>query len=76
MTAGRALRAYVSATIGFERLGKALGRQQKSLMTVSKRNGPSDFCPRWGGFTSVRNDEEQRTKQQRRKQQRGPDNRN
>ena len=36
---GRAtLRAYINATIGFERLGKVLGRQQNSLMRMF---GPS-----------------------------------
>jgi DNA-binding phage protein len=33
-----ALRAYVNATIGFERLGKVVGRPQKSLMRMF---GPS-----------------------------------
>jgi DNA-binding phage protein len=29
-----ALRAYINATIGFDRLGKVLGRPQKSLMRM------------------------------------------
>lgn len=37
---GRAtLRAYINATIGFERLGKVLGRPQKSLMRMFGPDG-------------------------------------
>ena len=34
-----ALRAYINATLGFERLGAALGRPQKSLMRMFGPNG-------------------------------------
>jgi hypothetical protein len=34
-----ALRAYINATIGFERLGKVLGRPQKSLMRMFGPDG-------------------------------------
>jgi hypothetical protein len=34
-----ALRDYINATIGFERLGKVLGRPQKSLMRIFGPNG-------------------------------------
>ena len=34
-----ALRAYVNATIGFEKLGAALGRPHKSLMRMFGPNG-------------------------------------
>lgn len=33
------LRAYINATIGFERLGKVLGRPQKSLMRMFGPDG-------------------------------------
>lgn len=37
---GRAsLRSYINATIGFERLGKVLGRPQKSLMRMLGPDG-------------------------------------
>jgi DNA-binding phage protein len=37
---GRAtLRAYINATVGFERLSKVLGRPQKSLMRMFGRDG-------------------------------------
>jgi DNA-binding phage protein len=34
-----ALRSYINATIGFERLSKVLGRPQKSLMRMLGPNG-------------------------------------
>jgi len=34
-----ALRAYINATIGFERLGKVLCRSQKSLMRIFRPHG-------------------------------------
>jgi DNA-binding phage protein len=34
-----ALRVYINATIGFERLGKVLGRPQKSLMRMFGPDG-------------------------------------
>jgi DNA-binding phage protein len=34
-----ALRAYINATIGFERLGEVLGRPQKSLMRMFGPDG-------------------------------------
>lgn len=34
-----ALRAYINATIGFERLGKVLGRSEKSLMRMFGPDG-------------------------------------
>jgi len=34
-----ALRAYINATIGFDRLSKVLGRPQKSLMRMFGPNG-------------------------------------
>jgi hypothetical protein len=38
--AGRAaMRDYINATIGFEKLGAALGRPQKSLMRMFGRSG-------------------------------------